>query len=74
MSAVGAIGWASGAGRGDEGWVVGPGFGALGVAEPGFVAPKNLVPVGPAGLDAVFLDEVPDDLFDGEPASWEMES
>ena len=56
-----------------EGRVVGPGFGALGVAEVGFVAPEDFVPVGTAGLDAVFLDQVSDDLFEGEPARWEME-
>ena len=55
-----------------EGRVVGPGFGALGVAEVGFVTPEDLVPVGAAGLDAVFLDEVPDDLFEGQPAGREM--
>ena len=38
------------------------------------MAPEDLVPVGPARLDAVFLNEVPDDLFDGKPASGEMES
>ena len=48
-----------------EGWVVGPGFGALGVAEAGFVAPEDVVPVGAAGLDAVFVDEVPDELVRG---------
>ena len=56
---LGAIGWTSGAERGDEGWVVGPVLVALGVAEPGFVAPEDVVPVGLAGLDAVFLDEAP---------------
>ncbi len=32
------------------------------------------MPVGAAGLDAVFLDEVPDDLFEGDAAGWEVES
>ena len=59
--------------RGIEGWGVGPGVGALGVAEVGFVAPEDVVPVGAAGLDAVFLDEVPDDLFEGDAAGWEVE-
>ena len=47
---------------------------ALGVAEVGFVAPEDLVPVGAAGLDAVFVDEVPDDLFEGDAAGWEVEA
>ena len=57
-----------------EGWVVGPGVGALGVADVGFVAPEDLAPVGAAGLDAVFGDEVPDDLFEGDAAGWEVEA
>ena len=57
-----------------EGWGVGPGFGALGVAESGFVAPEDVVPVGAAGLDAVFLDEVPDDLFEGDAAGGEVKA
>ena len=32
------------------------------------------MPVGAAGLDAVFGDEVPDDLLEGDAAGWEMES
>ena len=46
----------------------------LGVAEVGFVAPEDLVPVGAAGLDVVFMDEVPDDLFEGDAAGWEVEA
>ena len=57
-----------------EWWVVGPGLGALGVAEPGFVAPEDVVPVGAAGLHALFLDEVPDDLFEGDAAGGEVEA
>ena len=57
-----------------EGWLVGPGFGALGVAEPGFVAPEDVAPVGAAGLHAVFLDEVPDDLFEGDAAGGEVQT
>ena len=38
------------------------------------MAPEDLVPVGAAGLDAVFVDEVPDDLFEGKAAGWEVES
>ena len=57
-----------------EGWGVGPGLGALGVAEAGFVAPEDVVPVGAAGLDAVFLDEVPDDLLEGDAAGGEVEA
>ena len=56
-----------------EGRVVGPVVVASGVAEVGFVAPEDLVPVVAAGLDAVFLDEVPDDLFEGESAGRNME-
>ena len=47
---------------------------ALGFAEVGFVAPEDLVPVGAAGLDAVFVDEVPDDLFEGDAAGGEVEA
>ena len=47
---------------------------ALGVAEVGFVAPEDLVPVGAAGVDAVFVDEVPDDLFEGDAAGGEVEA
>ena len=57
-----------------EGWVVGPGVVALGVAEVGFVAPEDVVPVGAAGVDVVFVDEVPDDLFEGEAAGGEVET
>ena len=57
-----------------EGWVVGPGFGAVGVSEAGFVAPEDVVPVGAAGLRAVFLDEVPDDLFEGDAAGGEVQT
>ena len=71
---VGAAGCASVDLRLVEGRVVGPGFVALGVAEVGFVAPEDLVPVGAAGLDAVFVDEVPDDLFEGDAAGWEVEA
>ncbi len=49
-------------------------MGALGVSEAGFVAPEDVVPVGASGLDAVFGDEVPDDLLEGDAAGWEMES
>ena len=38
------------------------------------MSPEDLVPVVAAGLDAVFLDQVPDDLFDGKPTSGEVES
>ncbi len=47
---------------------------ALGVAEAGFVAPEDFVPVGAAGLDAVFLDQVPDDLFEGNAACGEVQA
>ena len=57
-----------------ERWVVGPGGGALGVAVVGFVAPEDSMPVRAAGLDAVFVDEVPDDLFEGDAAGGEMEA
>ena len=56
-----------------EGRVVGPVSTSLDVAELGFVAPEDVVLVGAAGLDAVFLEEVPDDLFEGEPARGQME-
>jgi len=39
-----------------EGWVVGSGLVALGVAELGFVAPEDSVPIGAAGVDVVFVD------------------
>ena len=57
-----------------EGCVVGPGLGALGVAEPALVAPEDVVPAGAAGLDAVFLDEMPDDPFEGDAAGGEVEA
>ena len=57
-----------------EGRVVGPVLVALGVAEPGFVAPEDVVPVVAAGLDAVFLDEMPDDLFEGDASGREVET
>jgi hypothetical protein len=46
----------------------------LGVAEPSFVAPEDVAPVGAAGLHAVFLDEVPDDLFEGDAAGGEVQA
>ena len=45
---------------------------AVGVAVVGFVAPTDLVPIGAAGLDAVFVDEVPDDLFEVDAAGGEV--
>ena len=45
--------------RNRDGWVLGPGFVALGVAEAGFVLPEDFVPVEASGLDAVFLDQEP---------------
>ena len=48
-----------------EGRVVGPVSCSLDVAEPGFVAPEDVVPVGAAELDAVFLGEMPDDFVRG---------
>lgn len=38
------------------------------------MAPKDLMPVGAAGLDVVFMDEVPDHLFEGDAAGWEVEA
>ena len=38
------------------------------------MAPKDVMPVGSAGVDTVFLDEVPDDLFEGDAAGWEVEA
>jgi len=35
---------------------------------------EDAVPVGAAGLDAVFLDQVPDDLFEGEATGWEVQA
>ena len=46
----------------------------MGVSEAGFVAPEDVVPVGAAGLDAVFGYEVPDDLLEGDAAGWEVEA
>lgn len=46
----------------------------MGIAEAGFVAPEDVAPVGAAGLDVVFLDEVPDDLFEGDAAGGEVET
>ena len=46
----------------------------MGVAEASFVAPEDVVPVGAAGLDAVFLDEVPDELLEGDAAGGEVEA
>ena len=67
-------GWLSFGYRWVEGWVVVPVVGNFGVAEVGFVAPEDLMPVGAAGLDVVFMDEVPDDLFKGDAAGGEMEA
>ena len=47
---------------------------ATGVADVGFVAPQDSEPVGAARLDAVFADEVPDDLFKGDAAGGEVEA
>ena len=66
MSTGGAIRGGSAIHGRVEARVAGPEGGTLGVAEVGFVAPEDLVPVGAAGLDVVFVDEVPDDLFEGD--------
>ena len=43
-------------------------------SEPLLMPPQHLAPIVTAGLDAVFLDQVPDDLFERDSPRWEMQA
>ena len=54
--------------------VVGPVAVPLAIAKPLLVPPQHLRPVVPAGLHAVFLDQVPHDLLKGDAPRWQVKA